>query len=409
MQGPFRNLGGASAGVAEDRSSPVAAHDLRASSDARLLSEGMADAEWRFVSAYNFGLSQEDERTEAEALSLGPGDHVLCIASAGEMPLSLLALGALRVTAVDIDAAQLHLTALKLAAVQALAKDDLLGFLGYLPASPRARRDAMEAVAPFLDAEPRGFWRSHATLVQRGVIWQGRYERYVRLLIALASPLLGRRRLEGIFETSGLEDQAAYFDRELGRPVVRAIFRAAFNPRVFGGRGMDPRSLQYRKRDEPLGEQYFRQFRAFCTRHPARENHHLQLTLLGRLLDASATPACFSLAGMEALRARHKALRLVHADVRVALESEPARTYRKVQLSNLADWLSADEFDLLLRMLAAKIARPGRAVWRYLHVVRSIPPDVRAVLHTDEVLGARLAEADRFPFYGIVPISAEGP
>ena len=38
---------------------------------------------------YNFGLSQEDERSEARALDLRAADRVLSIVSAGEMPLSL--------------------------------------------------------------------------------------------------------------------------------------------------------------------------------------------------------------------------------------------------------------------------------------------------------------------------------
>lgn len=45
---------------------------------------------------YNFGLSQEDERSEARALDLRPADRVLSIVSAGEMPLSLLSMGVAR-------------------------------------------------------------------------------------------------------------------------------------------------------------------------------------------------------------------------------------------------------------------------------------------------------------------------
>ena len=354
--------------------------------------------------AYSFGLSQEDERTEAAALALQPEDDVLCIASAGEMPLSLLSLGAGHVTAVDIDDAQLQLTALKLAAIRALNRNAALSFLGYLPESPATRREALRAVAPFLDDVARSFWLSRERLVSRGVIWQGRYERYIRWLVALASPVIGRRRLAGLFETNGLDEQRAYFDREIGRPVIHMIFRAAFHPKLFSGRGMDPRSLQYRDRDEPLGDQYFRHFRQFCTRYPARENHHLQLTLLGRLVDSSATPACFSAKGIEVLRANHGSLRLVCADVNAHLAAAPPATYQKVQLSNLADWLSQNEFDELLHTIAARVAHPGRVVWRYLHVIRTVPPDLKAVLHVDETLGRQLAEADRFPFYGVVPV-----
>lgn len=358
----------------------------------------------RRTRAYNFGLSQEDERTEQAALALSPGDRVLCIASAGEMPLSLLALGAGEVVAVDVDAGQLHLTALKLAAIRGLDRETALAFLGYLPASRAERRAQFSALTEFLCDEARNFWRDHEHVATGGAIWQGRYERYIRKLVFLARPLLHRRTIEGLFETSSPEEQRAYFDREIARPAVRGLFRVAFNPRVFAGRGMDPRSLHFRKSEVPLGEQYFRQFRAFCTECPARDNHLLQLTLLGRLVNTRATPACFSPEGIATLRARHGSVRLSQEDVRTHLASTAPATYEKVHLSNLADWLSEDQFDALLRTLAARIVRPGRAVWRFLHVARGVPPDLRDLVRVDAELGARLAARDRFPFYGIVPV-----
>lgn len=354
---------------------------------------------------YGFGLSQEDELTEARALQLERGDPVLCVASAGEMPLSLLAQGAGAVTAVDVDERQLHLSSLKLAAILALDRGEALALLGYLPASRAARRRDFQRLAPALDDAARRFWLGHLDAVERGVIWQGRYERYVRLLFTLARPVLARRSLEALFEQPSLEAQRAHFDRAIGRPAIRAIFRLAFAPRVFARGGMDPRSLRFRRSPEPLGEQYFRQFRHFCTDHPARANPFLQLTLLGRLVDPAAAPACLSPEGTQAVRQRHAALSLRHQDVRACLAAEPVGTFRKVHLSNLADWLSGPEFDSLLRTLSARVARPGRAVWRYLHVNRAVPEDLRGALQVEDELGLRLAAADRFPFYGVVPVA----
>ena len=55
----------------------------------------------------------------------------------------------------------------------------------------------------------------------------------------------------------------------------------AFNRKVYASRGMDPRSLQYRtSQDEPLGVQFYRQFRNALTRTPAQENYLMQLILL---------------------------------------------------------------------------------------------------------------------------------
>jgi S-adenosylmethionine-diacylglycerol 3-amino-3-carboxypropyl transferase len=357
---------------------------------------------------YSFGLSQEDERTEARALQLEKGDRVLCIASAGEMPLSLLALGAGEVVAVDIDARQIFLTELKLAAIRALDRLDALRFLGYLPSSRAERRRLFAAVHPLIPEGRRAFWNTHRRAIDRGPIWAGRYERYIRLLFALARPVLHRRSVEALFEQPSLDAQRAHFDRSIGRPVVRAIFRVAFDPRIFARGGMDPRSLRHRQSPQPLGEQYFARFRAFCTDHPARENHLLQLTLLGRLVDPAASPACLTPEGIAVLRERHARLDPRHCEIGRCLSAEPAGRFDKVHLSNLTDWLSQAEFDGLLRTLTERVLR-GRAVWRYLHVNREVPDNLRDRLRVDPELGADLAQRDRFPFYGIVPVSIGGP
>ncbi len=354
--------------------------------------------------AYGFGLSQEDERTEAAALELRAGDRVFCIASAGEMPLSLLALGAGEVVAVDSDPYQLHLLALKLAAVRALPRLEALRFLGYLPASGRERLRGLAPLAEILPEEAARFWSARAPDVAAGVIWRGRYEHYLRLLRTLARPVLRRHHIEALFRAADLDAQHACFERGLGRSAVRALFRVAFHPRVFANRGMDPRSLAQRRSPTALGEEFFGRFRAFCTSSPARENPLLQLTLLGRLLDPDIAPTCLTAAGAAAIRERHHRLRLRCGDAVELLRGERAGRFDKIHLSNLTDWLAPAAFDALLHEVA-RVARPGRAVWRALHVSRSIPADLAAIMRPDAALGERLAARDRFPFYRIVPVA----
>jgi len=353
---------------------------------------------------YGFGLSQEDERTDAAALQLRAGDRVVCIASAGEMPLSLLALGAGEVVAVDSNPHQLHLVALKLAAIRALPVEEALRFLGFLPARGRERRRAFERVAPLLPDDAARFWAARGGDVAAGAIWRGGYERYVRLLRLLAGPILGRRHVEALFEGGGLEAQRERFERGLGRGAIQALFRIAFHPRVYARRGMDPRSLAQRRSSGSLGAHWFGRFRTFCTGTPARANPFLQLTLLGRLVDSAAAPTCFTEAGAAAVRARHERLRLRRGDVLEVLRGEPAGRFDAAQLSNLADWLPPERFDALLREVARVVHR-GRAVWRALHVDRAVPPDLAGVVRADEALGAQLLGTDRFPFYRVVPVS----
>ncbi len=351
---------------------------------------------------YNFGLSQEDERTEAAALALDSGDHVLAVASAGDMPLSLLALGAGRVTAVDIDPTQLHLCWLKVAAVAGLEREAAARFLGFLSAPPDERERQLGAIAGRLPPASWSYWSVHRAAVRGGAIWAGRYERYVRRLVALVRPLL-RRRIDGLFDARDRAGQEAYFDRTFDRPWARAIFAVAFHPRIYAHRGMDPRSLEQRQREVSVAAQYFGQFRDLCTANPNRENHHLQLHLLGRVLDADAVPAYLTRDGHAAARAALDRLELVQGDLVEHLGAAPVGRYRKLHLSNVPDWLPQVGFDRVMELCAARLEPGARLVWRSLHTDYPVPPAVADRLVVDRELGQRLRAADRFPFYDIIP------
>lgn len=353
---------------------------------------------------YNFGLSQEDERTEARALALGPNDRVLSIASAGEMALSLVSMGAAKVIAVDIDPAQLHLARLKLAAACTLKRSEAIRFLGYRPASPAERSRWLDAVLATMPPDAREFWAPHRAALGQGVIWAGRFEQYMLKVTRIAVPLLGRRRVEGIFECATLTEQEAYFDARLDLRALRLLLRVVFNRKVYAKRGMDPRSLQYRtSADEPLGVQFFRQFRDALTRTPVRDNWLMQLIVLGKTLSDDTVPAYLSAAGVEVLKANRDRIEFRLADVIDYLEECPVGTFDKAHLSNLPDWMNQDQFETTLTLVDAKIARPGRIVWRYLHRDRPVPAALRETLVVDEALGAELQRDDRFPFYGVRP------
>jgi len=357
---------------------------------------------------YNFGLSQEDERTESAALALSDNDRVLSIASAGDMPLSLLALGARQIDAVDVDPAQLHLSRLKLAAVRSLEREDAIAFLGFLPASSDDRLAWLQRLVPALPDASRRFWLGNRTVIEGGAIWAGRYEQYVAKLVRVAMPLFGRTRFDALFACTTLEQQQEVFDKHFDRRSVRALFDIGFHPKLFSSRGMDPRSLQHRSREVPLGQQYFSHFRNLCTATPARDNHLLQLTLLGRVRDADVVPTYLSARGAEQIRKRSDALRFVQQDLVSYLEDLEPEGFDKAHLSNLPDWLDQDAFDHVMSLLATKAAPGARLVWRYIHVNRSVPEHLREHLPIDEDLGQSLRRTDRFPFYAIVCASVEG-
>jgi len=350
---------------------------------------------------YGFGVSQEDERTEAVALGL-PGGRVLSIAGAGDMALSLLALGADEVVAVDVAIPQLYLAELKLAAVLGLDREDAIRFLGFMPAEPDQRQRWLATLLGQLPVPARDFWRAHDSAVQGGPIWAGRYERYLAGLRTMLWPIAGRH-LQELCECRTLGQQQALFSRHFDRPLLRAVFRLAFAPRLYGDRGVDPRGLQHHDPRRPLGLQFFDRFRAMCVASPARENPLLQLHLRGRVPGPDFVPEYLTERGTERLRRRAPAITFVHASIEDLLDSVAPGRFDRFHLSNITDWLPAAECDRLFERIAEKAARPARLVWRYLHARPPIPQSCSRVIHVDEGMACSLALRDRFPFYGIVP------
>lgn len=348
---------------------------------------------------YNFGISQEDERTEAAALGLDGGSRVLSICSAGEMPLSLLALGAGSVDAVDINESQLHLAWLKRAATLTLERGEAIRLLGYLPARPAARRSWLKRTSRELPPATRAFWSEHGAAVEAGVIWAGRYERYVRRLVRLLRLPLGRS-LDRLMSCTSLEQQREQFAASFDRRWLRAVFRLAFHPRVYAHRGMDPRSLQHVRRSTSVGSQFFERFRSLCTATPVGENHLLQLHLMGRVRSEETVPAYLTAPGQRRVRDHVDRLTLRRCDLHDALRRGGPGAYNAFHLSNLPDWMSAAGFDRTMQLLDQH-GRPGRAIWRFLHIDRPVPDGL--ALHADRAMGARLQAVDRFPLYGVVP------
>ncbi len=351
---------------------------------------------------YNFGFSQEDERTEAEALGL-PGGRVLSIASAGDMALSLVALGAEHVVEVDTDQAQIHLCHLKVAAVRCLSSDEAIAFLGLVPATSAERELWLQRVDSVLPPSSRAFWQANREQVARhGVIWAGRYEQFVRKVMRVIGPFL-KGPTTDLVRCADLPCQEQVFSRRFDGWALRGLFRIVFHPAVFSRRGMDPRSLAHREGTLPLGEQYFRRLRAFCTATPARENPWLQLHFLGRVVGPQAVPTYLSPAGFEAARKGLANLEVVHGDVMAFLENAPDGTANRFHLSNVPDWFSQADFEALMRLIGRKTDRPARLVWRYLHVDRQLPEDLAEAIRIDRAWGSSLAGRDRFPFYSVVP------
>jgi S-adenosylmethionine-diacylglycerol 3-amino-3-carboxypropyl transferase len=352
---------------------------------------------------YNFGISQDDALTENDSLQLKEGDHLLCIASAGEVPLNLLTLKDLRIDAVDISLNQLYLCKLKLAAINALEPSEAASFLGFLDCTSNMRSLYFKKVCEMLDESERHFWFQNYLAVKEGPIRIARFEKYIRFFGKIGLLLIGRKKLLKLLEFETIEDQQIYFDKHLGNQFLKSLFRIAFNPRIYKKHGMAVDGLKHSgKRD--IAQFFFDRFRTFCTGTIARSNYFLQFTFFGKILNPEAFPEYLQEKGVANIRKNQSSLTFHQKNITQMLSECKKGEFNKFALSNISDWMSVLDYQKLLGLIIKKANDKSLILSRYIHMDHPIPNDMKMYFKKNEELARKLIAQDRYPFYSLVPM-----
>ena len=352
---------------------------------------------------YNYGISQEDALTESKALNLTSGDSLLCIASAGEIPLNIAATTDVKIIAADVSSDQIRLCRIKRTAA---LNSDLLkaaSFLGYMEMQESKReRIFKDDIMPFLSESDRKYWNENLKAVKGGVINNGRFEKFIMKVAGYGRMVVGKKNLYSLFECNSLEEQKEIFDKKITGLLVNGIFRVAFHPWIYKNRGIDPLGLTHRGARN-IGEFFFHRFRNFCCNTLSRKNYFLQYTFFNSILFPEALPEFLQqhLHSRFAINANN--IEYQETSIQKALEAAEPGEFNKIHISNIGDWMSEEVMTGLFRLVRDKTLPGARIVMRYIHLNHKIP-DFVPELVADYNLGDDLVLKDRYPFYQVVPI-----
>ncbi|MBL8133101.1 MAG: DUF3419 family protein [Anaerolineae bacterium] len=357
-----------------------------------------------FKSPLSYSVQNEDYRTEQRVMEyVAPGHErrILLVASSGENALSLLTDPAIAsVDAVDLNPAQVFLCALRAAGVQALTLDDQLALLGcdaaMVGGSGREHRLALfDQLRPALTHAALEFWDSRRdTDLAHGVHHVGRNDRAMQ-------------------DTTARLRQAGF--SPLARPVKESdlgawtrVYETLFTPdyiRETFGVASEALAARIAGISAVLGECHFRALMA----PGAAENYFVTTVFASRYaLEAGAEgyPLYLQPAGQDALRALGMTERL-HLHVGNILEQMPKLAdqggrYDLISISNIADWMTEDEFRQVV-LLAKRCLVPGGALLARTATGKPMIIDVmRAHMRCDDTLNALLSDVERGPWFRVI-------
>ncbi len=356
---------------------------------------------------FDFGISQEDPLTEFNMLDIQPNDHVLCVASGGEVPLSLLCLqpGA-RITAVDISETQLMLCRLKLQSAILLPFPANSKFLGYAKADKKWRREIyLGQVQASLQEADKDFWKQNFTAIEKGVVNYGRFEGYIKNIRRILDLIIGKKNIKKLLACSAVSEQEYVFDKYIAsRKAVNYLFRIAFHPAIYKNRGLNSQGLIHAQ--SKTGEVFFKKFRNFCTATPVNRNYFLHYFLTGGCFTKEAFPEYLWEDYRSKLTFNHNNITWKHSSLQDEMAANTPGTFNKIHLSNIGDWMSEEDFTRFLDILCIQSTGKEKLCYRFLqknHLANRELCNNRFAVNMENI-----DMTDRFPFYSILSIQSNG-
>lgn len=336
--------------------------------------------------------AEEDVRPTLEyTKNVITGARVLCIASGGEVALSMALRGARDLTVIDIGAAQLGVAQLKVSSVQQLTFDQVRTL--WLTKSIDERASLLRVVAGLDDKSDLGWLASSKSLIDAGLM-QG-----VGSEVASREDDLLSTGID-LCRCTDLNGQRSLLGSDAGRFLIETIseLRQQRAEQYFGAPD-DGQASDKSIRDE-MKAAFAERFLFCLSRHLARDNEFVQHQVFGRFLSQQPQtfdPALFAEVKSAVTAARW---RFVESPIERLLPSLDEASFDCIYLSNVTDLMTADQATDLLD-LASRALKPGGVVC-HRSLIRPRLPDNPASLGRDAHACADLLARDRsFLYSGI--------
>jgi S-adenosylmethionine-diacylglycerol 3-amino-3-carboxypropyl transferase len=354
----------------------------------------------------------EDPVADLAALRLPLGSTIVTISSGGCNALSYLTAQPAQVYAVDLNEAHLSLLKLKLAGIRACSSyAEFWQFFGEA-ASPSNTGLYRERLRPMLDGEARAYWdkrnvigRPRYAYFTDGFYRHGMLGRFIGLahLLAKLAGIDLAALLNGKPDAPERVEALNRLDRLFHGSLARLI---TGTPALLFSLGIPPQQRALLGGGEPLNEVLHQRLLRLINGHPNETNYFAWQALHRGYAGPGdrCLPPYLQACQFERMRNGAGLIIPVHANLRLFLESLPAREVDAVILLDSQDWMAPEE----IRSLWNAIDRTGsdnvRVIFRTAGVESPLEnaelASLRQIWRRDEERSAVGFAQDRSGIYG---------
>lgn len=311
----------------------------------------------------------EDPDLLSSALEIQSTDDVLSIGSAGCNCLHLLLSNPASVTAIDLSPSQLALIRLKKLAIEKLTHNEFMTLMGF--SAPQDAWSLYLRLRIDLPNADQSFFDKRAVLFEQGLSFQGRLESYFTHFRENGLQQIWKPDfIKTLLEAKNLAEQSELL-RSQGQ--LKNLEKTVVEYFGFDGltRGRSVAQMKYVTKKN-IGEKLFAQFLHVLQRDLIRENHFLHLFLLGKPASEEFRPPVYQAMNYSKLQQQLGKLQIVNSDLESFLKNSP-QNYSKMNLSDIFEYMSPEQTEILFEKLADNLPVGGRLVYWTLLVDRKAP------------------------------------
>ncbi len=342
----------------------------------------------------------EDPAIDEKVLSVKTGDTVFAITSGGCNCLGFLRFNPSAIYCVDINPAQNYLMALKKAAFKELDYETCIAFMGLTKCNYRMK--IFSTLQKHLSDEALRFWNQNTSVIAKGVIMNGRYEKFVKIAGRLLRLLQGSKKVQTFFSLSSVNEQKEFYEKHWDNKKWRWIFNTMFNKKRLAKKGLVSDYFHFDDGSSSFSESFYKRASHVMKDIPVNTNYFIALYFLGHYLDDVHIPEYLKPENFLIIKNNIDKIHPVSADSKYWLLQQPAEMFDAFALSNICELMDDTDTHKLFSEVI-RTAKPGaRMIFRNLMIAREVPDDLRSAIIKDEQVSKQIQFEDRSFVYGKV-------
>ena len=336
----------------------------------------------------------EDADILIDALNIQSDHTCIAIGSAGDNALAMLSQGPERLIALDISPAQIACLELRVAAYKELRHGELLELIGSTPS--RRRLSLYRRCRALLSIDTRQFWDGRPNDIESGIGRIGKLENYFRFFRTRVLPLIHpHARINRLFELNGIPDRQDFYHNSWDNQRWRLIFKAFFSRFLLGCFGRDPNFFNYVNGD--VSKRFLERAHYGMTALNPVNNPYLQWIFFG--CHKTALPYALRPENFEKIQKHIEKLEWRMQSIEDFLATQDAASIDRYNLSDIFEYMSADNYQRLLERLIACGRSGARLAYWNLLVPRKRPEYLADQLNSLSAVARELYLRDKTFFY----------